>query len=76
MPKENSYRDRRLDRRMRIVAEKLEVLVLEREEIFHFRIDRHRRERPLFTRELKLRLLDVIRVQVRIAERVDEFARS
>ena len=76
MPKENSYRDRRLDRRMRIVADEREILEPEIVDVLDRRDSaasaasgRHSRA------ELFARLLEMVLVKMQIAESVDEFAR-
>ena len=59
-----SDRDRRLDRRMRIVVPQLEVLETESMNVLHLRVDYHRRKRPWLALQLQLGLVEVVRVQV------------
>ena len=61
---------------MGIVILEFEVLVAKREDILHLGIDRHRRQRPLGPRELKPSLLEMIEIEVRVAQRVNEVARA
>src|SRR5207244_3802757 len=68
------YRYRRTDRRQRIVSLQREVLVAEREEVLHGGIQAHHRQWPWGPGELLTRLLEVIEVQVGIAQGMDEFA--
>src|SRR5512139_3894217 len=68
------HRDRRLDRRMRVVILEREVLVAEGVEVAHLRIEPHPRERPRRARELEPHLLEVVDVDVRVAKGVDELA--
>ena len=60
---------------MRVVIHNFKILILEVVNFFHRRIQFHLRQRTRFARELQLRLLDVVRVKMQVAERVDEFAR-
>src|SRR6266481_5059060 len=68
-----SHRDRSPDRRVRIVALEREILVAEAEEILHFGIEPHARQRPRRAQQLLLRLFEMIEVEVRVAQRVHEF---
>src|SRR5262249_8540902 len=68
------HRDLRFDMRMRIVAFEDEVLVAECEQVVH-RGEPHGRQRTRRARELCPRLLDVVQVEVRVAEGMDELAR-
>ena len=67
------HRDRRFDRRMRIVADKLEILELEVVDVFHRRIQFHPRKRARRARQLLARLLEMVPVKMQIAEGVNEF---
>src|SRR5215469_4859989 len=67
-----SHRDLGLDVRMRIVAFEAEILVAEREQILNDRTDAHSRQRARRTRELEPRLLEMIEIEMRVAERMDE----
>src|SRR6185295_18953465 len=55
-----SHRHRGFDVRMRLVAFEREILVAECEQVLHRRIELHHRERLGRTRELQVRLLQVI----------------
>src|SRR5690606_27075643 len=68
-----SDRDRRLDRGVRVVAGQLEILVAEGEQIPDLGVELHPRQRARLARELLARLLEVIEVQMRVAEGVNEF---
>ena len=59
---------------MRIVAFEREVLVAQREQVGRRRIDQHARQSPRRARELQPRLFEMIEIEMRVAERVDEFA--
>ena len=67
-------RDRRLDAWMRRVAFEFEVAVLEREDIRALWIDQHLRRRVRRSRQLRTGLVEMIVVEVRVAEGVDELA--
>ena len=47
---------------------------MEREEVLHRRIEPHVRQRARRARELQARLLEMVEVEVRVAEGVDELA--
>ena len=71
-----SYRDLGRDVRMRVVAFDREVLEAEGEEILRLGIDASAAGACRGSRvELELRLLEVVLVEVRVAERVHEVAR-
>src|SRR5689334_19170892 len=70
-----SNRDRRLDRRVRVVSLEAEVVEGEREEVLHRRVEVHHGKRARRARELLARLLEVVEVEVRVAQRVHEIAR-
>ena len=53
----------------------LEVVVAERVNVSHVRVERHPRQRPWLARQLQLGLIEMIRVQVQVSERVNELAR-
>jgi hypothetical protein len=59
---------------MGIVANQFKILELEFVDFFHRRIQFHLRQRTRLARELQLRLLDVVLVEMQIAEGVDEIA--
>ena len=67
-----SNRDWRLDRRMWIVVLQLEVLKTERVYVLYLWIDCHFWQRFWIAFQLQFGLIDVVRVKVQIAERVDE----
>src|SRR5947208_2212985 len=69
-----SYGHCGLDVRVRIVAFERKVLVAEREDILHVRIDLHDRQRTRRPRQLQPRLFKVVGVEMRVAERVHEIA--
>ncbi len=59
---------------MRIVAINADVIELEAEQIGHLRVQPQRRQRARFTRQLLAGLFEVVRIQVRVAQRVHEIA--
>src|SRR5688572_23898489 len=63
--------DRRLDRRVRIVAGQLEILVAECEQIGYVRTKVHRRQSPRLAPQLFARLLQMVQVKMRVTECVD-----
>ena len=68
-------RDRCLDVRMGLVADQLEVLEAEVEQILHLGIQLHARQRQRLAGQLQVGLLQVVGVQVAIAAGPDELAR-
>ena len=64
-----------LDVRMRVVADELEVFVLEVEDGLHIGVDEHARQGAWGARELQLGLLEMVQVEVGVARGVDEVAR-
>jgi len=60
---------------MRVVAFQREILELKIVDVLHRRIQLHLRQRTRFARELELRLFQMIRVEMQIAEGVDKIAR-
>src|SRR5215468_7431550 len=58
--------------RVRLVAFEDEILVSQREQVLRRRIDPHGRQRPRLARELQPRLLEMIQIKMRVAERMDE----
>src|SRR6266853_1693827 len=68
-------RDRGLDRGVRVVCLEVEILVTEIEDVPYRRVEPHARQRPRRASELLSRLLHMVRVEVRIAEGMHEFAR-
>src|SRR4051812_31844867 len=69
------HRDLRLDMWMRFVALEREILVVEGKNISNRGIEAHARQRARRACELQPRLLDVVEIEVRVPERVDELAR-
>ena len=63
------------DVRVGVVAFEGEVFVLEVEDALPFGVDAHGGQRPRLTRELQTHLLQVVLVDMRVAEGVDEVAR-
>ena len=57
--------------RVRVVTLEFEVLVTEREDVLHVRIDLHHRQGPRRARQLQARLIEVVGIKVGIAERVN-----
>ncbi len=70
-----SDRDRRLDGGMRRVGLEGEVLEAESEQVLHRAIEAHAGEGPRRAGELLAGLLEVIEVEVGVAESEDELAR-
>src|ERR1041385_8825832 len=68
-------RDRRFDRRMRLVAEELEVFEREVADIFDPRIQFHPRQRPALASQLFARPVEVVVVKMQVAKRMHEIAR-
>src|SRR5512138_1257529 len=68
----NSHR--RLDRRVRVVALEREILVAEAKDVRHVRVELHRRQGPRRAGKLLARLVEVVEVEMRIAQRVNEVA--
>lgn len=60
--------------RVRIISEQLEVLIAEVENVTHLRIEFHLRERTKFARQLQSHLIEMIVVDMRIAERMDKLS--
>src|SRR4051794_28962745 len=67
--------NRRLNRRVGIVADEVEVLEFKVVDVFYVGIDLHSREGPWFTGQLETCLVKVIAVEVKVSESVDECAR-
>ena len=59
---------------MGVVALQAEILVAERGEVLHLGVEPHARKRPRRAPELLARLLEVVQIEVRIAQRQDELA--
>ena len=59
---------------MRVVADELEIFVLESVDVRDLRVEVHLRERAGLAGELKFRLLEVVGVKVEVPESVDELA--
>src|SRR5437867_10294806 len=72
---DRSYRNRRLDGRMRVVADQLKVIELETVYRSDRALDFHLGQRTRFAAELLLHLVEMVRVDVQVAESVDEIAR-
>src|SRR5580765_6253680 len=69
-----SYGDRRLDARVRVVALDRDVLEVEAVDRADLGVEHQRRQRPRLARELQPRLVEVVGVEVGVAERVHEVA--
>src|SRR6476469_6269705 len=69
-----SNRNRRLNSRMRIVSNQLEVFVFEIVNVRHRRIQLHLRQRARFAFELQFGLVQMIGVQVKVPKGVNERA--
>src|SRR3712207_4722760 len=67
-----SYRDGRLDARVRVVALDRDVLEVERVELGDRRVQPQGRQRPRLAGQLEPRLLEVVGVEVGVAEGVHE----
>src|SRR5262249_25876636 len=59
---------------MRLVILQREVFVLEREDVLHVGIELHLRQRIGAARKLLARLIEVVQIEMRVAERVNELA--
>src|SRR5690606_25670566 len=70
-----SDRHGRGDMRMRFVAFEAEIVIGEVEDRLHIGIDVHARQRARFARELQIRLLQMIEIEMRVAEGMDELPR-
>src|SRR6266567_1454983 len=64
------------DRWMRVVADEIEIFELEIIDVFDARVQPHAWQRSAITRKLFMRLIEMISIQMQIAECVDKFARS
>src|SRR5262245_57808967 len=71
----DSYCDRRPDRSVRDVVLQPEILETEGEQVLDLQVDPHRRQRLRRAIELLARLIEVIRIEVRVAKRVDKISR-
>jgi len=60
---------------MWIIPLQAEILVLEIEDRPALRVDDHLRQRPRRAGELKLGLFEVVEVEMRVSQRVDELPR-
>src|SRR5204863_9236895 len=74
-PVHASDRDRRFDRRMRIVLAQDEILEAEIANVFYLWVQFHPRQRPAVPGKLLVRLFQMVPVKMEIAESVNEFAR-
>ena len=59
---------------MRVIVLQREIVVAKREQIVHVRIDAHDGQRARRAAELFTRLIEMVRIQMRVAQRVDEIA--
>ena len=59
---------------MRVVIFEFEILEMKRKNILHLRIDGHGRQRTRRARQLQPRLIEMVGIQMRVAERVHEVA--
>ena len=66
--------DRALDVRMRFVTHKLEILEFEIEDVFDVGVHVHFRKREEIAGKLFFHLFQMVRVDMRVAERMDEIA--
>ena len=57
---------------VRVIIHQFEIFVLEIEDILHVRIDFHLRKRTRFASQLQVNLLQVVEVQMCIANGMDE----
>src|SRR5262245_25141094 len=69
-----SYGNRRPDCCVRDVIVQPEILVAEGEQILDLRVDPHRRQRLGRPAKLLARLFEMIRIKMRITQRMDEIA--
>ena len=69
-----SHRHRRLDVRVGLVADQLEVLEAEGEQVLHVGVEPHARQRQRRAGELQVGLLQVVGVEVAVAAGPDELA--
>ena len=60
---------------MWVVANELEVLIVEVEDALHVRINLHGGQRTWLTGQLKLGLLDVVQIEVGVTSGMDEVTR-
>ncbi len=74
-PMTRLHGDRRFYRRMRIVADEVEIFEFEVVNFFDRRIQFHAWQRSTITRKLFACLIEMILIQMQIAERMNEFAR-
>src|SRR5260370_32240179 len=70
----HSHRDLGLDMRVRIVAFEHEIFVAEREDVLHVRIELQGRQPPRRTRQLQPCLLEMVRIEVSVAQAMNEVA--
>src|SRR5881397_810311 len=75
LPRSRSYGDWGLDRRVRVVADQLEILELKLVDVLHRGIQLQSRERARFTRELQPGLFEVVGIKMQVTESVHENAR-
>src|ERR1043166_3562335 len=69
-----SHRDLRLDVGVGLIVLQPEVFVAEGEDVLNLGIEMHDRQRMGLARQLLARLVEMVKIEVRIAESVDEFA--
>ena len=68
-------RDGGFDRWMRFVTDQLKIFELEIPNVLDGGVQFHPRQRPKITRQLFVRLLEVISIKMQIAERVNKISR-
>src|SRR4029453_17472575 len=68
-------RDGGFDRWMRAVTDQLKIFELEIPNVLDGGVQFHPRQRPTITRQLFVRLLEVISIKMQIAERVNKISR-
>src|SRR3954447_23064153 len=59
---------------MRLVALKREIFIAKRKQVVDSGIEFHARHSPRLARKLQTRLVDVVEIEMRIAQRMDELA--
>ena len=69
------YRHLSLDCRVALIAFEVEILDAEVADVLDFRVEHHLRQWQRLARELEVDLIEMVEIDVGIAERVDEGAR-
>ena len=64
----------RFDEGVRVVADQLEIVEFELEDVFDFRVQLHLRQRAERAGQLEVHLVEVVEIDVCIAKGVDKFA--